>query len=113
MTSPREPADGEMPRGHYIDVSMLRATVAAMGAGLMEYELAGQTPRLQGSYDPAMAPLRQLYQIGIARADRCYGPTAAGRRALLLGEHNLEVFGSLLGVDAGELARLERVQVIW
>ena len=31
--------------GRYIDVSMLRATVATMGAGLMEYELTGRVPQ--------------------------------------------------------------------
>ncbi len=43
-------------RGQYIDVSMLRATVATMGAGLMEYELTGRVPQPQGNFDPAMAP---------------------------------------------------------
>lgn len=43
-------------RGQYIDVSMLRATVATMGAGLMEYELTGRTPQPRGNYDPTMAP---------------------------------------------------------
>ena len=43
-------------RGQYIDVSMLRATVATMGAGLMEYELTGRTPQPRGNYDPVMAP---------------------------------------------------------
>ena len=43
-------------RGQYIDVSMLRATVATMGAGLMEYELTGRTLHPRGNYDPVMAP---------------------------------------------------------
>ena len=43
-------------RGQYIDVSMLRATVATMGAGLMEYELTGRVPQPWGNYDPVMAP---------------------------------------------------------
>ena len=43
-------------RGQYIDISMLRATVATMGAGLMEYELTGRVPRPMGNYDPVMAP---------------------------------------------------------
>ena len=42
--------------GRYIDVSMLRATVATMGAGLMEYELAGRVLQPMGNYDPVMAP---------------------------------------------------------
>ena len=43
-------------RGRYIDLSMLRATVATMGAGLMEHELTGRVPRPRGNYDPVMAP---------------------------------------------------------
>ena len=43
-------------RGQYIDVSMLRATVATMGAGLMEYELTGRASQPRGNYDPVMAP---------------------------------------------------------
>ncbi len=43
-------------QGQYIDVSMLRATVATMGAGLMEYELTGRVPQPRGNYDPVMAP---------------------------------------------------------
>ena len=42
--------------GQYIDVSMLRATVATMGAGLMEYELTGRVLQPRGNYDPVMAP---------------------------------------------------------
>ena len=42
--------------GRYIDLSMLRATVATMGAGLMEYELAGRVLKPMGNYDPVMAP---------------------------------------------------------
>ncbi len=43
-------------RGMHIDVSMLRATVATMGAGLMEYEFAGRVLQPRGNYDPVMAP---------------------------------------------------------
>ena len=42
--------------GRYIDVSMLRATVATMGAGLMEYELTGRVLQTRGNHDPVMAP---------------------------------------------------------
>ena len=42
--------------GRYIDLSMLRATVATMGAGLLEYELTGRVPQPKGNYDPVMAP---------------------------------------------------------
>ena len=42
--------------GQYIDLSMLRATVATMGAGLMEYEMTGRVMRPRGNYDPVMAP---------------------------------------------------------
>ena len=42
--------------GRYIDVSMLRATVATMGAGLLEYELTGRVLQPRGNYDPVMAP---------------------------------------------------------
>ena len=43
-------------QGQYIDVSMLRATVATMGAGLMEYEMTGRVMGPKGNYDPVMAP---------------------------------------------------------
>ena len=43
-------------QGQYIDVSMLRATVATMGAGLMEYEMTGRVMGPKGNYDPTMAP---------------------------------------------------------
>ncbi|PKB79561.1 MAG: hypothetical protein BZY88_12735 [SAR202 cluster bacterium Io17-Chloro-G9] len=43
-------------QGQYIDLSMLRATVATMGAGLMEYEMTGRVMRPRGNYDPVMAP---------------------------------------------------------
>ena len=43
-------------KGQYIDLSMLRATVATMGAGLMEYEMTGRVMRPRGNYDPVMAP---------------------------------------------------------
>ena len=42
--------------GRYIDVSMLRATVATMGAGLMEYELTERVLQTKGNYDPVMSP---------------------------------------------------------
>ena len=42
--------------GRYIDVSMLRATVATMGTGLMEYELTGRALQPRGNYDPVMSP---------------------------------------------------------
>ena len=42
--------------GRYIDVSMLRATVATMGAGLMEYEMTGRVMQTRGNYDPVMSP---------------------------------------------------------
>jgi len=35
---------------------MLRATVATMGTGLMEYEFTGRVPQPRGNYDPVMAP---------------------------------------------------------
>ena len=208
-------------RGQYIDVSMLRATVATMGAGLMEYELTGRTPPPRGNYDPVMAPygnypcqgddawvsiavrteeewqglidamdrpewaaapqfasryarlqhrheldahlsewtrqrtpwdITELLQAnGVAAfpvlnaEQRLFNPhfqerglyaeiehPALGaepvfnlmwqlsqtpprirRHAPLLGEHNREVFGGLLGMDDVELARLEDEQVIW
>ena len=43
-------------RGQFIDVSMLRATVATMGAGLMEYELTGRVMTPRGAHDPVLAP---------------------------------------------------------
>mgnify|MGYP001446702409 FL=1 len=43
-------------QGQYIDVSMLRATVATMGAGLMEYEMTGRVMGTKGNFDPVMAP---------------------------------------------------------
>jgi benzylsuccinate CoA-transferase BbsF subunit len=43
-------------QGQYIDVSMLRATVATMGAGLMEYEMTGRVMGTNGNFDPVMAP---------------------------------------------------------
>jgi crotonobetainyl-CoA:carnitine CoA-transferase CaiB-like acyl-CoA transferase len=42
--------------GCYIDLSMLRATVATMGVGLMEYVMTGRVLRPRGNYDPTMAP---------------------------------------------------------
>ena len=43
-------------RGQYVDLSMLRATVATMGAGLMEYEATDRVLGPKGNYDPTMAP---------------------------------------------------------
>lgn len=43
-------------KGQYIDVSMLRATAATMGAGLMEYVMTGRVMRPKGNHDPVMAP---------------------------------------------------------
>ena len=40
-------------------------------------------------------------------------PPRIRRHAPLLGEHNREVFGGMLGMDDEELARLEDEQVIW
>ena len=42
--------------GAYIDVSMLRATVATQGVGLMEQALNGRALRPRGNYDPTMVP---------------------------------------------------------
>ncbi len=43
-------------RGQYIDQSMLRATVATNGLGLMEYAMTGRVLGTRGNYDPNMAP---------------------------------------------------------
>lgn len=43
-------------KGQYIDLSMLQATVATMGAGLMEYAMTGRVMGPKGNYDPAMSP---------------------------------------------------------
>ncbi len=43
-------------RGQYIDLSMLRATAATMGVGLMEFEATGRVLGTMGNYDPALAP---------------------------------------------------------
>ncbi len=43
-------------KGQYIDLSMLRATVATMGAGLMEYAMNQRVMAPKGNHDPAMAP---------------------------------------------------------
>ena len=43
-------------RGQYVDVSMLRATAATMGVGLMEFESTGRALQTRGNYDPTMAP---------------------------------------------------------
>ena len=42
--------------GAYIDVSMLRATVATQGVGLMEQALNGRALQPRGNYDPTMVP---------------------------------------------------------
>ena len=51
-------------QGQYIDVSMLRATVATMGVGLMEYAMTGRVLRPQGNYDPVMAPYGNYACLG-------------------------------------------------
>ena len=43
-------------KGRYIDLSMLRATVATMGIGLSEYAMTGRVMEPKGNYDPVMAP---------------------------------------------------------
>jgi len=43
-------------RGQYIDLSMLRATVATQGVGLMEYIMTGRVMQPRGNYDPTMVP---------------------------------------------------------
>jgi benzylsuccinate CoA-transferase BbsF subunit len=43
-------------RGQYIDLSMLWATVATQGLGLMEYIMTGRVMQPRGNYDPTMAP---------------------------------------------------------
>ena len=43
-------------KGQYVDVSMLRATAATMGVGLMEFEATGRILETKGNYDPIMAP---------------------------------------------------------
>ena len=47
---------GRTGDGCYIDLSMLRATVASMGAGLMEYAMTGRVMQPRGNYDPTLAP---------------------------------------------------------
>ena len=208
-------------RGQYIDVSMLRATVATMGAGLMEYEMTGRVMGPKGNYDPVMAPygnypclgddvwvsiavrtedewqglkeamdnpswcdeeafasrytrlenrreldghvadwtrqreageITELLQAhGVAAipvmsaeerlfnphfqdrglysdiehpslgAEPIYNlmwnlsrtPPSIRRHAPLMGEHNRQIFGGLLGMDEAEIARLEEEQVLW
>ena len=43
-------------RGRHIDISMLRATVASMGVGLMEYMMTGRVLKPRGNYSPSLAP---------------------------------------------------------
>lgn len=43
-------------QGRYIDLSMLRATVATQGFGLSEYAMTGRVMKPNGNYDPVMAP---------------------------------------------------------
>ena len=43
-------------QGRYIDLSMLWATTATVGAGLMEYAMTGRVMTPRGNYDPTMAP---------------------------------------------------------
>lgn len=43
-------------KGQYIDLSMLRSTVATAGLGFMEYTMTGRVMVPKGNYDPAMAP---------------------------------------------------------
>ena len=58
--------------------------------------------------DPVVGPLRQ--QAPVPRIDGAPAPTPTG--APRLGEHNQEVWGDLLGIDAAELAALQADAVI-
>ena len=40
-------------------------------------------------------------------------PPSIRRHAPLLGEHNQQVYGGLLGMEKEDLARLEEDQVLW
>ncbi len=51
-------------QGRYIDLSMLRATVATMGIGLSEYALTGRVMEPKGNYDPVMAPYNNYPCLG-------------------------------------------------
>ena len=51
-------------QGRYIDLSMLRATVATMGIGLSEYALTGLVMEPKGNYDPVMAPYNNYPCLG-------------------------------------------------
>ena len=211
----------QVGEGQYIDLSMLRATVATMGVGLMEYEMTGRVMGPQGNYDPVMAPYghfpcsgddswlsvavhtddewqglkqamgdpdwagqpefasryarlqhRQELEAHVGRwtaernagevanllqshgvpafpvsgaEDRLFSdhfrerglysdiehprlgtepifnimwnlsetPPSIRRHAPLLGEHNKQVFGGLLGLSADEIGRLEAEQILW
>jgi len=207
--------------GRYIDVSMLRATVATMGVGLMEYEMTGRVMSTKGNHDSVMAPYGnypcqgddawvsiavrteeewQGLKVAIGKPDWCEGqafesrysrlnnrealdenlaqwtrertaedvteilqangvaalpvmgaedrlfnphfmdrglysdiehpslgtepiynimwnleqtPPSIRRHAPLLGEHNQQIFGSLLGMEKEDIDRLEEEQVLW
>lgn len=43
-------------QGRYIDLSMLRATVATQGFGVVEHAMTGRVLEPKGNYDPVMAP---------------------------------------------------------
>lgn len=51
-------------QGRYIDLSMLRATVATMGFGLSEYAMTGRVMEPKGNYDPVMAPYNNYPCLG-------------------------------------------------
>ena len=77
--------------GQYIDLSMLRATVATMGAGLIEYEMTGRVmrPRVTTTQSwrhtgtsPAAGRLLAVcgrpHGGGMARPCRCHGQSGLG-----------------------------------
>ena len=81
-------------RGRHIDISMLRATVASMGVGLMEYMMTGRVLKPRGNYSPSLAPhgnyrCRGEDQVGLHRcgnggrvegAGDCNGRARLGKR---------------------------------